>query len=272
MTSENGVVATMPMAPAGYSGGGFGSGFGWGNDIWLIIIILFAFGGFGFGGGGYGNGANNTASVLYPWMNSSQQVSDGFRDQMINSNITGIQTSLTNGFSGVQNALCSGVAGVNGAIANGFAQSEISANARQMADMQQNFALSQQLSQCCCDNKTATQSLAYNIATEACADRNAISSALRDVLEANNASTQKILDTMCQDKIDAKNERIAELQNQLTMANLAASQNLQTQQILAGQERGVNAVEQYLAPTPRPAYIVQNPNCCAPQFACGCAA
>lgn len=36
--------------------------------------------------------------------------------------------------------------------------------------------------------------------------------------------------------------------------------------------RAIAAVEQYLAPTPRPAYIVQNPNCCAPNFGCGCAA
>lgn len=254
MTDSGSVVTTMPVAPA-YANGGSGFG-GWGNDIWLIIIILFAFGGFGGWGNGMGNGANNTASVLYPWMNSSQQVSDGFRDQMINSNITGIQTSLTNGFSGVQNALCSGFAGVNGAIANGFAQSEISANARQMADMQQNFALSQQLSQCCCDNKTATQSLAYNIATEACADRNAISMALRDVLEANNSSTQKILDKMCEQEIQAKNDRIQELQTQLNMASLAASQAAQTNTLIDNNTLQTQYIVNRVAPYPIPAYIV----------------
>ena len=258
MTDSNGsVVTTMPVTPA-YAANGSGFG-GWGNDIWLIIIILFAFGGFGGWGNGMGNGANNVASVLYPWMNSSQQVSDGFRDQMINSNITGIQTSLTNGFSGVQNALCSGFAGVNGAIANGFAQSEISANARQMADMQQNFALSQQLSQCCCDNKTATQSLAYNIATEACADRNAISMALRDVLEANNSSTQKILDKMCEQEIQAKNDRIQELQTQLNMAALGASQTAQTAQLIADNNAQTQYIVNRVAPYPIPAYIVSNP-------------
>jgi len=85
------------------------------------------------------------------------------------------------------------------------------------------IAMSQQ--NCCCENRAAVADLKYTVATEACADRAAVTNALRDVLEANSASTQRILDQMCQDKIDQKNERIAELQNQLTLANLAASQN-----------------------------------------------
>ena len=96
-----------------------------------------------------------------------------------------------------------------------------------------------------------------------------MSDALRDVIAANTASTQRILDQMCNDKIDAKNERIADLERQLTMANLAASQNAQTAAILANNEAQTTALEQYLAPVPRPAYIVQNPNCCT-NSGCGC--
>ena len=260
--STNGMV--MPVAPAYASGGsGFGNAFG-GDWAWILLLLLLCGNGWGNGFGGYGGGD------MYPWMNQQNQINDGFRDQMLNGNISAIQQGVTTGFGDVQNALCSGFAGVNGAIANGFAQAEISENARQMANMNQMFGVQTALNQCCCDNRAATADLKYTVATEACADRNAISTALRDVLEANNASTQKILDQMCADKIDAKNEKIAELQNRLAMADLAASQNLQTQQILAGQERGIAAVEQYLAPTPRPAYIVQNPNCCAPNFGYGC--
>jgi hypothetical protein len=119
----------------------------------------------------------------------------------------------------------------------------------------------------------ATADLKYTVATEACADRNAIASALRDVLEANNASTQKILDTMCQDKIDAKNETIAQLRQQLQMAQLSTSQSAQTAAILANNEAQTTALEQYLAPVPKPAYMVQNPNCCGQyNYGCGCAA
>lgn len=75
---------------------------------------------------------------------------------------------------------------------------------------------------------------------------------------------------MCQDKIDAKNEQIANLQQQLTMAQLAASQNAQTAAILANNEAQTAALEQYLNPAPVPAYVVQNPNCCAPNFGYGC--
>ena len=107
--------------------------------------------------------------------------------------------------------------------------------------------------------------------SENCADRTALSDALRDVLESQNAGVQRILDTMCQDKIDAKNERIADLERQLTMANLAASQGAQTAAIIANNEAQTSALEQYLAPVPRPAYIVQNPNGCNCNSTCGCA-
>lgn len=242
MTGVNGNMV-MPVAP--YYGGNGNDGMFGGNGSWMwFLLIWMAM--FGWGNGGYGFGGGQGGRV-------GSEVQNGFDHQAV---MTGI--------SGVQNA----VNGIVPAIQNGFAQAEIAANSRQMADMNQQFALQSALQNCCCENRAATADLKYTVATEACADRNAISTALRDVLEANNASTQRILDTMCQDKIDAKNEKIAELQNQLTMAQLAASQNAQTAAILANNEAQTSALEQYLAPVPRPAYMVQNPNCCG-QFGFG---
>ena len=126
-----------------------------------------------------------------------------------------------------------------------------------IAGMNQNFALQSQFANCCCENRLAIANLSADIARENCADRQAVADGV-----------QKILDQMCQDKIDAKNEKIAELQQQLTMANLAASQGQQTAQILADNAAQTVALEQYLNPTPRPAYIVSNPNGC--QSGCGC--
>jgi len=203
-----------------------------GNSAWWIIILLI----FGGWGNGFGMGGNNN----------------------------GIQR----GFD--QNAVMNGLSGIQTAISNGFQNAESSAAARQMAEMNQNFALQSSMQNCCCENRAGLADLKYTVATEACADRNAISTALRDVLEANNASTQRILDTMCQDKIDAKNETIAMLRQQLQMAELASSQNAQTAAILANNEAQTNALERYLAPTPIPAYVVQNPNCCGQNFGCGC--
>ena len=257
MYSENGNGNGMvlPVTPMGGYGGNDMFG---GNGAWWIIILLAVLG----WGNGFGNGMGGNGGFM-PWMvgqqNTNSDVQRGFD-----------QAALTTGINGIQTSLCNGFAGVNQAVSNGFAQAEIAANSRQMADMNQNFALQSAMQNCCCENRAATADLKYTVATEACADRNAVSNALRDVLAANNASTQRILDQLCNDKIDAKNEKIAELQNQLTMAQLAASQNAQTAAILANNDAQTAALEQYLAPTPRPAYVVQNPNCCQQNYGCGC--
>ena len=160
------------------------------------------------------------------------------------------------------------------AVTNGFANAETAATSRQMANMQQMFGLSQQFAQCCCDNQLAMANQTATILAENCADRQAISDGVRDILANQNAGIQRILDQMCSDKIDAKNEEIANLRQQLQMQAIAASQNAQTAQILANNEAQTTALEQYLNPTPKPAYVVQNPNCCQPSygFGCGCGA
>lgn len=248
-------------------------GFGFGGDgaWWLIILFLFMFNGnWNNGFGGYGGGAGS-------------EIQRGFDQSAVMSGLSGIQSSLTNGFVDTATALCNGFAGVNAGVSNGFAQAEIAANARQMADMNQAFAaqtamaqgfntLGSQFADCCCENRLASADLKYTIATENCADRTALNDGVRDILANQNAGIQRILDQMCDDKIDAKNEKIADLERQLTMANLAASQGAQTAAIIANNEAQTNALEQYLAPVPRPAYIVQNPNGCNCNTGCGCGA
>lgn len=256
LTDENGVGVTMPVAPMGYPyGGNFGGGFGgFGNGDWSWIIILLLFGMFG----GWGNGSFGGNNNLYPWLlNNNTQ--NGFDNAALSSQLSGIQNSIN----------------------NGFATSEISACGRAYDSLNRSFDaqtavtnglynITSALQNCCCENRANIADLKYTVGQEACADRAAVNDALRDVIAANTASTQKILDTLCQDKIDAKNEKIADLQRQLTMANLAASQGAQTAAILANNEAQTTALEQYLAPVPRPAYVVQNPNCCTQ--ACGCGA
>lgn len=257
MSLTDGSLSAADIAAVTGSNGGFGN---WGGDgaWWLIILFLFIFNGnWGNWGGGYGNGGTYS------------EVQRGFDQSAVMGGLSGIQSAVTNGFVDTASSLCNGFAGVNAAISNGFAQSEIAANARQMADMQQAFGLQSQLAQCCCDNRLASADLKYTIATENCADRTALADGLRDVLESQSAGVQRILDQMCNDKIDAKNERIADLERQLTMANLAASQSAQTAAILANNDAQTNALEQYLAPVPRPAYIVQNPNGCGCGNTCG---
>lgn len=218
---------------------------------------MFAFAGNGWGNGfGGGNGGGST------YIGIDGAVQRGFDQSAVMGGINGINA----GISGIQQALCNGFAGVS----NGFAQAEIAENARQMANMNQMFALQTQFSDCCCENRLGIANLANVIQTENCADRQAISDGIRDLLVAQNAGTQRILDQMCNDKIDAKNERIADLERQLTMASLAASTGAQTSQILADNARQTAVLEDYLNPVARPAYVVANPNCCQQNAGCGC--
>ena len=222
---NNGVGTTMLVQPSGYAnGGGFGNM--WGGDGFWIILLFILLGGNNGWGNGYGSGGGTTYVA--------NDVQRGFDQAAVTSGINGISSAMCNGFSNVQQSLCNGFAGVNGAISNGFAQAEISNNARQMADMQQNFNVQSALQNCCCENRAATADLKYTVATEACADRNALSEALRDVIASNTANTQAIIDKLNAQEVEALKAQNANLQTQLNMATLRESQTAQNAFIAQG--------------------------------------
>lgn len=274
----------MPVAPA-YGGGNMGGFGGFGGDWgWIILLLLCAnggWGGFGGFGGGYGN---MQLGMDFPWLLNGQNginnnVSDGFRDAQLHDSVTSVRdgvsnlaTQLCNCCGDVQMSLANGFAGVNSTLNNGFAQAEIGENARQMANMQQLFGVSQQIAQSGCDTRAGISDLRYTVATEACADRAAISDALKDVIAANTASTQRILDQLCQDKIDAKNEQIAQLRSELQFARGQASQDVQTARILAGQTSEVDALYNRLSNCPVPSVPVygRQPIFTCNNNGCGC--
>lgn len=202
---------TMLVSPAG--GNGFG---GFGGDSWAWIILLFLFAGGGFGGG-FGGGNN-----IYPWMNQADITTSGFQNAALGNTLSSVQGGITSGFGDIQTALCGGFAGVNASINNGFAQSEIAENGRQMANMNQMFNLSQQLSQCCCDNRTATIQTQNIVQNEGAATRLAIQN-----------QTQEILDKLCALEIDSLRRDNENLRTQLTAANFNASQVAQTSAIIS---------------------------------------
>lgn len=217
--SGGGFNVSMPVAPA--YGGGFG-GFGSGDWSWIIILLLFGMfgGGYGFGGGFDGG--------IYPWLNNSQNISGGFRDQMIGTQINGIQNAVTSGFGDVQTALCGGFAGVNASI-NG-AQNALAQQmyGNEINSLERSFAaqsavtgglsnIQSQLAQCCCDNRLATVQTQNVVSTEGAATRLAI-----------QEQTQAILDKMCAQEIDTLKAQNIALQNQVNMLNLAASQTAQS--------------------------------------------
>ena len=263
LTDGNGGDMVMPVAPMyGGGNGGFGNGFG-GDWAWIILLLLLGWGNNGWGGNGYGGNGD------FPWLMTGQQninanTNSGFRDAMINDGIT----SIRDGISGLSTQLCNCCGDMQMALANGFAGVEQGANARQIANMQTAFAgqtamnqgfnsVQSQLANCCCENRLATANL-----------NTAIAQAANSIIQNQNAGVQAIKDQLCADKIEEKNDLIAQLRSELMYARGQASQDVQTAAIQAGQRALANEVEQYVLPTPRPAYIVQNPNCC--QSACGC--
>ena len=259
--TEEGTNTTMLVQPSGFGNNGFGMNGDW---AWIILLLL-AFGG-GWGGGFNGGGMGYD----FPWLINGQNgintnTNAGFRDAMLNDGIT----SIRGGIGDISTQLCGGFAGVTAGITgaqNALAQQMY---ANQIADLERSFAaqtantaglsgLSSQLSQCCCDNRLATVQTQTVVANEGAETRAAI-----------QAQTQAILDKMCADKIEEKNDIIAQLRSELMYARGQASQDVQTAAIQAGQRALANEVEQYVLPTPRPAYVVANPNCCTNSCGCG---
>ena len=258
--SQNQQPSVNVYPNGGNSGfGGFGDGFSGGGIFFWLILFFFMMMFMGWGGNwGNNNGGNSNAGYAfmpYPMFGAGvaqaegNAVRQGFDQAAVINGINNIQTSLQTGFSNAEVARCN---------------------------------LNMALQNCCCENRAAVADLKYTVATEACADRAAVNDALQAVTAQGIANTnalmntvnggiQAIKDQLCADKIDAKNEKIADLERQLTMANLAASQNNQTATIQAGQRALANEVEQFVNPTPIPAFVVQNPSCCNQNYSpCGC--
>ena len=276
---------TMPVAPMYGGGNGFGANGDW---AWIILLLLLGWGNNGWGGG-FGGGMGGFAAdgaALYPWMNQTEVVNDGFRDQMLNTNITSIRDSI----SDIGTQLCNGFAGVNAGVANGFAQAEIAANGRQMASMNQNFglqtsmlqgfnALGSQFADCCCENRLANCQTQNIIQNEGNATRFADASNTRDILTAISGGIQSIKDQLCADKIDAKNDEISQLRQELLYARGQASQDVQTAALRQSDATTANQLIAELRSCPIPSMPVygQTPifTCnsgCGCGNGCGCGA
>lgn len=262
-------------AVADGAGGGNRNG-AWGGDgAWWIILLIALLGGFnggGFGNGGWGGFAGG--NELYPWMAQQQNVNDGFRDQMIQTNLQGIQQ----GINGLSTQLCNCCGDMQMAVANGFANAETAANARQMASMQQGFGMQTAMMQGFTGAQAQTAQLASDIQlgnaqqtatilAENCADRAALSDGVRDIIanqtamtqrqiDSQNAGIQSIMDKLCQLELDGYKRENSQLQSQLNAANLAASQAAQNALIQQGFANEVDALYNRLNNCPVPSMPV----------------
>lgn len=271
------------MSPADMAAvmGNNGNGWGFGNDgnaWWIIILFLFAFAGNGgWGNGGYGGGG------AMPYIGATSDMQRGFDQQATQSSIASLQAQVGNGFADAAVARCQGNANTVAAITNGqYATAQAITGAKdtingtlyanQLANNQTMNGLAMSLQNCCCENRAGLADLKYTVATENCADRQALSDGLRDLMAQNTANTnaivqsqnsgfQSVLDKLCQLELDNVKQENERLRTQLNMAGLAASQTAQTAQLIQNQNAQTQAVIASCCPKPVPAYTVPNPNC-----------
>lgn len=244
----DGLATGMAVTGNNNNGACYGGGFGYGAD-WLWIIVIFALLGWG-GNGGYGmQGGIGQNYALATDVATLERKIDGVYSGICDSTFA-LNNTITNGFASAQNTMTQGFAGLNTVMVQQGYENRIATN-----------GVGTQLAQCCCEIKSGLADINYNMAKEGCATRQAIATSARDIIDSQNAGTRAILDKLCQAELEAKKEKIAEQQAQITALNLAASQSAQNAYLIdkLGQK------------VPSPAYVVPNPYCnCNCNNGCGC--
>ena len=242
MNGGSGIQPTVELAttngaypyPVMYGSGnsGFG-GFGGDGALWLIVLLALIWGNNGNGNGGFFG--NNSFDNGYAWLSNGQKeimqnTNNGFDTLHLSNQLEGTR----DGINALSNQLCNSTSDITSAVTNGF------------------YGLNTSLLNCCCENRLGIANLNSTILAENCADRQALSEGIRDIIASQTASTQRILDQLCQDKIDEKNDKINDLQREVLMKDLQASQVQQTATLRLGQEAEVDALYNRLSNCPVP--------------------
>ena len=230
------------------SNSGYGNGFFGGEWAWIIILALL----FGWGRGGFGSGFGGSGTFEGGYdigkLATTNDVAVGFNNSAVLSSLNDLKL----GQAGIQQTLCQGFNGVNTSI------------------LTSTSGLQAQIADCCCTTQRAIDGVNYNMATNTCTITNAINNAARDIVDNQNANYRAIHDELVANKIEAKNERIAELQQQVTALNLAASQANQNAYLTATMDANqAELIRRLGRDCPVPAYVVPNPNCCYNTCGCG---
>lgn len=190
------------------NGYGYGmGGFGW---EWIWIIILFAF--WGNGGWGFGNGGNSGALTR-----EQACIDNNFQNLMRET--AQISDAVQLGFSGLNSTIC----------AQQYDTAQM-INAMNVTNLQSTNAIQAQLANCCCTIERGLDRLSCEGATNTGA-----------IIAAGQANTQRILDYLCNEKIEA-------LRAENTLLTSQLSQNAQTRTII-----------DTLLPVAKPAYITCSP-------------
>ena len=230
---------------ADIANGGFGNGNTFEDIIALVIVAaLFGWGRGGLFGGG-GNGCDSACATV-------GDVERGFNQQSTNQRFNALDNGLAQlGYANQQQGYETRLA-----ITNAQAQQQQCCCETQGVIANAQNQLQAQLADCCCENRLAVANLNAAIAADTCAVTTAISNAARDITDNQNANYRALHDEIVANRMEDKNETIAELRSQVQALNLAASQ----------QNQNAYLIGQLKMPTPVPSYTVPNPyaayGCC----------
>jgi len=281
---NNGFAYPYPVYPM--NGGGFGNGNGFlgGDGIWAILLFALLFGNGGWGNGGFGFGGNGFDNG-YAWLSNGQKeimnnTNNGFDTLHLSNQIEGVR----DGVYGLSNQMCNSTSDIVSAVNGGFANAEVADNARQIANMQQAFnsqistlqgfnGLQKSLDSCCCENRLGIANLGSDIAREACATRTNDTQNTQSILNVINGGIQSIKDEIFRDRIDEKDSKIADLQRQLSMADLRASQTAQNAFISNSLNNEIDLMYNRLVNCPIPSTPVYGRTpifTCPANNGCGC--
>ena len=234
----------VPVMEVGNNNGNGGFG-GYGNGDWAWIIVLFLIFGYGrngFGGFG-GNGGAMDGYVLTTDFATIERKLDSVNSGICDATFA-LNNTIVNGFANTQQTLCQGFNGLNVAYLQGT-NSLASQLAGCCCDIRQ------QIADCCCTTQRGIESINYNNALQTNALQQTLCNSTRDIIDNQNANYRALHEELIANKLEAKNDRIAEQQNEINALRLKASQEAQN-----------NYLINQLKPCPDPAYIVPNPNCC----------
>ena len=210
MDGTNGI---MPVMPVGNNADGFGNS----SFLWVFALLLLAGG--GFGGFGWGN----NAALGYENLATSNEVQRGFADQNMMANQRETLAAVTNGTAQTIAASTQNATNAINAIKDGNA-----ALIREFGNVETALtALGGKQQECCCNILRATDEVKYNDAINTAAINASIAdakyaSALNTaaINETTVAQTQRILDAISQNKVEALQAQVSELQLQNQLASV----------------------------------------------------
>lgn len=175
---------------------GYGNSWGFGGDgIWALALLALLFGGGygggfgGFGGrGGFGYGGSELLGYELGKVATTNDVASGFNNSAVLSSLNDIKLGQANainynnqGFAGLNTQLLTGFHGVDNAICTLGYQNQMGFN-----------GISREISDCCCKTQNMLLENRYLNEKQTC-----------DIITNANANTQRIVDYLQTEKINA---------------------------------------------------------------------